>query len=237
LGPATYVGAHHGYALERFAERGWTIHAFEPDPANRAVLNQRHPDIEVDSRAVTERDGDQVDFYTSDLSTGISTLSPFHDSHRPTSRAETVRLDTYLADKGVSEVTFLKTDIEGFDLFALHGFPWNRLHPPVVVCEFEDNKTGQLGYRVEDLCAFLRAQNYTVLVSEWHPIVEYGGPHRWRIVRRYPVDLGPDSWGNLIATAPELEKQALRIARRSGRRLMLRRVIDRTRARYALRKR
>ena len=41
---------------------------------------------------------------------------------------------------------------------------------------------------------------YRVWLSEWHPIVRYGGNHRWRSVRPYPCELaGAGAWGNFIA--------------------------------------
>jgi len=39
------VGAHQGAALAPFLANGWTVHAFEPDPANRAILSSRYPAV------------------------------------------------------------------------------------------------------------------------------------------------------------------------------------------------
>ena len=133
------VGAHHGSALLPFARRGWRVHAFEPDPANRARLLARCAGlagVTLDPRAVSDRDGAAATLYTSPVSTGISALAPFHASHRAAASVETVTLTRYCAERGVERVDVLKTDVEGFDLFALRGFPWERLCPEVVVCEF-----------------------------------------------------------------------------------------------------
>jgi len=196
------IGAHHGSTLQPFAEKGWRVIAVEPDPANRSVLEQRHghrSNVTIDRRAIGEVDGESLALYTSDVSTGISALAPFHPTHRPTATVETVRLDTLLAD--VHEVTLLKTDTEGWDLPALRTFPWDRLHPTAVVCEFEDRKTSPLGYSFHDLARFLVERGYSVLVSEWYPVVEYGRRHRWRSLQPYPVELADRAaWGNLIAT-------------------------------------
>lgn len=221
------VGAHHGHALEPFLKRGWTVHGFEPDPANRAVLENRNPGFRVDTRAVSETDGDQVTLFTSDVSTGISTLSPFHATHEPTATVETVRLDTYLGDNNIHRVDFLKTDVEGYDLFALRSFPWNSHHPKAVVCEFEDNKTTRLGHTVHDLANFLQSHGYIVLVSEWFPIVEYGGDHRWRRFLRYPAAIPPDSWGNLIAIDREWVDALERAGQRAQTRLRIRQWVKR----------
>ena len=223
------VGAHHGFSLSPFLERGWTVHAFEPDPANRAILSTRCPRAIIDDRAVSEVDGEQVPLYTSDVSTGISTLSPFHATHRSSATVRTVRLDTYIRERGVEEVDFLKTDIEGFDFFALRSFPWEIRRPKAVVCEFEDRKTTRLGHDVHDIAHYLTERRYSVLVSEWDPISEYGTRHHWRRFRRYPANIAADGWGNLIAVEPELLGPLERAARLTVCRLRVSQCVDRVR--------
>lgn len=223
------VGAHQGHSLEPFLKRGWQAFAFEPDPANRRILATRFASAVIDPRAVSETDAAKVPLFTSNVSTGISTLSPFHASHEPTATVETVRLDTYLRQAGIARVDFFKTDIEGFDLFALRTFPWQTHHPKAVVCEFEDRKTTRLGHTVRDTADFLEKQGYVVVVSEWNPIVEYGSRHTWRRFVRYPVDLTDDSWGNLIAVDPALLGETERISRSTARRLRIRQRVDRMR--------
>ncbi|MGE4552374.1 MAG: FkbM family methyltransferase [Desulfovibrionaceae bacterium] len=199
------VGAHHGGSAKPFLERGWTVHAFEPDPDNRAVLQRlwgAHPNIRIDPRAVGERASAAADFYASDESTGISGLSAFTPGHRRIGAVEVVRLDQVLAERGVTRVDFLKIDTEGFDLFVLRGFDWETLRPAAVLCEFDDAKTVPLGYGFHDLAGFLAARGYHVLVSEWHPIVRYGIPHQFRRLADYPSVLAnPAAWGNLLALA------------------------------------
>ena len=223
------VGAHHGYAMDPFLRHGWTVYGFEPDPTNRQVLNSRHPEVTVDPRAVSETDGQSVSLFTSDVSTGISTLSPFHGTHAPTATVQTVRLDTFLADRGIRDVDFLKVDIEGYDLYALRSFPWDAHQPRAVVCEFEDHKTVPLGHDVHDIAKFLEQHGYKVIVSEWEPIVEYGTAHTWKRFVRYPTDISPDGWGNLIAVRPELIEATDRAGQWTIRRLRVRRWVDRLR--------
>jgi FkbM family methyltransferase len=203
-GPSTMVdvGAHHGQSLWRFAAHRWQVHAFEPDPANRSVLEKRVrgiPTVKVDRRAVAPSDGQSATLFTSPVSSGISTLSPFHRSHVPTATVETIRLDTYLTD--VDAVAVLKTDAEGYDLAVLGTFPWDRMAPRVVVCEFEDSKA--TGGTFHEMAEFLVARGYVVFVSEWYPVLEYGRQHRWRSMKEFPTPLLDSSgWGNLIAVMP-----------------------------------
>jgi FkbM family methyltransferase len=197
------VGAHFGESLRPFAQAGWQVHAFEPDQENRRALSatvKGFPDVRVDPRAVSDQVLRGVTFYRSEESSGISSLTPFHASHRAADNVvETVTLAVYLDHANVQTVDLLKIDTEGHDLPVLRSFPWLRLQPRAVLCEFEDSKTEALGYDYHDLARFLVAKGYQVMVSEWHPVVRYGSEHRWRAFRRYPTDLPDGAWGNLLA--------------------------------------
>ncbi|MFH0902002.1 MAG: hypothetical protein V2A73_15335, partial [Pseudomonadota bacterium] len=57
------VGAHYGSSCEQFARSGWRVFAFEPDAANRLVLQDRVgrlPNVEIVPLAVSDRDGEDV---------------------------------------------------------------------------------------------------------------------------------------------------------------------------------
>lgn len=196
------VGAHTGSTAAPFVAAGWRVFALEPDPANRAKLTARFAGIArvtIDARAVSEVDGDEVELYTSAISTGITPLAPFHASHTVGAVVETVRLSSFCETNSIDRIDLLKIDTEGFDLLVLRSHDWGML-PGAVVCEFEDRKTTMLGYTMVDLGAFLVDHGYHVLVSEWHPVVEYGREHRWR--RVFPwgeEEVAPGAWGNLIA--------------------------------------
>src|SRR5690606_12512035 len=100
--------------------------------------------------------------------------------------------------QGLKHVDFLKIDVEGFDFNVLKGVPWDALKPDVIEAEFEDAKTVRLGYAYRDLCDYLVARGYTVYLSEWYPIERYGALHDWRRVVKYPAEIAPEAWGNLL---------------------------------------
>jgi len=222
------VGAHHGGTLLPFARDGWTVHAFEPDPDNRIELERvtcNFDNVIVVPSAVSDSSG-EVTLYASDESTGISSLAAFTEGHRPRAVVDVTTLTDYVEEALLADVTFLKIDVEGFEKAVLNGFPWGRLHPDVVLLEFEDAKTEPLGHTWRDLADFLVAQDYSVLVSEWYPIVAYGSTHRWRGFQRYPADLvDPRAWGNLIAVRRDLYPALARIARRHARRVAVSRLL------------
>lgn len=191
------------------------MHAFEPDPDNRAVLERlwgNHPGIRIDPRAVGSEEARAAPFFASDESTGISGLSAFTAGHRCIGAVDVVTLRRIEAERNISSVEFFKIDTEGYDLFVLQGFPWERLHPEVVLCEFDDAKTLSLGYDVYHLCAFLAGRGYSLLVSEWHPILRYGIRHQFRRLVSYPASLSSSgAWGNVLAFRTPSDEQRLRV--------------------------
>ena len=209
------VGAHHGYCLMPFAKAGWQVFAFEPDPDNRAKLlenTRMYPGVHVDPRAVSDKVEVSVPFFTSDESSGVSSLSAFLPSHELTMMVSTTTLSRFLDEQGLSRVDYLKIDAEGFDLMVLQGVEWEQTQPRVILCEFEDAKTQKLGYSYQTLADYLVSRGYHVLVSEWRPIVRYGEQHSWRGYYAYPHKLHDQkAWGNLIATNDdEFYRQLLR---------------------------
>lgn len=210
------VGAHHGGSAKPFLEMGWTVHAFEPDPGNRAVLQRlwgKHPNIVIDPRAVGSQARAAAPFYASEESTGISGLTAFTKGHERIGEVEVVALRDIVRDRGVERVDYLKIDTEGYEMSVLQGFPWELLTPGVALCEFDDAKTLPLGYGFHDLCGFLVDRGYHLLVSEWHPIVRYGIPHQFKRLATYPSDLTtPEAWGNVIAFAEPLDEDRVRRA-------------------------
>ncbi len=201
------VGASTGLKLAPFADAGWRVFAFEPDPRNRVVLEHvfgDYPNVTIDPRAVSNKSAEKVIFYSSEVSLGISGLTPFHPTHTHTDVVDVTTLKEFLVQHQVHEVDVLKIDTEGHDYFVLKGFPWDLIRPEVVICEFDDGKTESLGYTWQDLATYLKEKDYRVLVSEWKPISEYGGTYQWDRISEFPSKLNsPASWGNIVAVDNE----------------------------------
>jgi hypothetical protein len=45
---------------------------------------------------------------------------------------------------------------------------------------------------------FLINLGYTVFVSEWQPIKEYGTSHKWISLYKYDGNINDDAWGNFL---------------------------------------
>ena len=209
-----------GGACLKFLSSGWRIFAFEPDGSNRAVLEKKikghknYDRIHVDHRAVGNKAQNNVPFFRSEESSGISGLSAFHPSHEQSGCVDVITLTEFIEENDeIDKIDFLKIDTEGHDLFVLQGFPWKKIKPSIILCEFEDNKTDPLGYKFNDIAAYLIDKGYTIYVSEWHPIVRYGVAHSWNTLKRYPCHLqDKNAWGNLLAFNPSTGEAVLKKA-------------------------
>ena len=203
------VGAHRGSSLRPFATSGWKVHAFEPDATNRSHLLKSLNDawdVSVSHELVSDEAGLDIPFYSSEVSSGISSSIAFHDSHEQTATVKSTTLGDYTRTKAIDHVDFLKIDTEGADLFVLRGFPFHRIEPRVVLCEFEDSKTKHRGYNTADIISLLHNAGYTsILISEWHPIVRYGQRHDFAGLRVLEdEDVSSETWGNLIGVRDPL---------------------------------
>ncbi len=210
------VGAHFGTEMAMFVELGWSVLAFEPDDNNRKRLEERfgkHPRVRIDARAISDKIQEDIVFFGSDVSTGISGLSSFHESHEERQKVTSTTLKSAMEEYSINSIDFLKTDIEGYDLFALRGVDWNGPVPDVVVSEFENRKTEPLGHSLSDMCSYLEGKGYRITISEWYPIVEYGGGHRWKQFTENASQVDPAAWGNVIAFKDGEEFQDLRADR------------------------
>lgn len=199
------IGASTGSYLERFLgdETNWKIYAFDPDPDKMKQEALEHfskrENVKFINKACSNKSGEKLQFFTSEISTGISSLHAFHSSHHKAGLVETITLNDFIEEQGITSVDILKIDTEGHDLFVLQGFPWDKLKPKVIFCEFENRKTIELGYDFHKLGDFFVEKGYRVFVSEWFPVIEYGTTHKWRTIKAYPTMLHDENaFGNFI---------------------------------------
>ena len=192
------VGAMRGGSHHRFIDNGWQVHAFEPDPAHATEISRRGfitGNMFLNEVAVMDYCSLAQPFYASPESPGIGTLTPWLDSHSLAAHVEVISLGIYILDKGHLPPDFLKVDAEGNDLHVLRGYPWWEHQPRLVMCEYDHRKEGNF-IKLVDL---LEKQGYSLIVSEYEPVIEYGKPHEWigyRGEKSAPrIDLG---WGNII---------------------------------------
>ena len=117
------VGANHGllsFGLARKLDNRVRFHLFEPNPKLIESIEksrQLYPSMraEISALAVCEEDG-TILFEVNKEQTGAS-----HITKSGGIPIRSIRLDTYLTDKGLDRVDLLKLDIEGYELTALRG--------------------------------------------------------------------------------------------------------------------
>jgi FkbM family methyltransferase len=214
------VGAHVGSSLETFAHQDWRIFAFEPDPANLAHLREmagKFPKVTVEPVALGDKEQDGMAFFSSQVSTGISSLVHFHSSHEEVAKVQVTTLARYCKAHGIRQISFLKSDTEGFDLPVLRGFDWSQPHPRVIVCEYDNFKTKELGYDLQEQAQLLLDNGYKILISEWYPLEDYGKGHKWRrFVKEPKLANTENSWGNILAVKEADWKPLTAIAAKHG---------------------
>jgi FkbM family methyltransferase len=207
------VGAHHGSSTRAFLDAGLRVLAFEPDHKNRQKLAEKFVQdrgVLIDKRALGLYPDEECDFYTSELSHGISSKLPFHESHKRTGIVQSTNLSKVYKDYEIDHVGILKIDAEGVDYSILQGLPWEIDTPDIIICEFEDKKTKILGITHSDICEFLYQKGYCVLISEWHPIQKYGIQHDWRGLKLFPSCLhDQNAWGDILAFKAKLDPQSI----------------------------
>lgn len=119
------IGAHAGYFTRLYAKLvgpTGTVYAFEPDPENYALLERNTRNLKNVKRyplAISDREG-SVDFYETENNTGCHSLVPA--GFRPNKiTVQATTLDALVRSGEISNIDFLKMDIEGAEPMALQG--------------------------------------------------------------------------------------------------------------------
>jgi FkbM family methyltransferase len=184
------VGAHVGlYALlfTRWSVGG-RVHAFEPNPTSRSLL-QRHVALNglaervlVCDAAVSDRAG-KAEFHAAPYE-GMSRLGRAHAAIADQSvqlSVDTVTIDEYCAAHDVRP-TWLRMDIEGNELAALRGAREtirSRGKELTIVVEMHPNVWSDFGSSAEEARALLASLNLRAvpLSGQRDPIGDYGIVH------------------------------------------------------------
>ncbi|MBY0560491.1 FkbM family methyltransferase [Hyphomicrobium sp.] len=138
------IGAGHPVADSVsfwFYERGWRGICVEPQPHLAALYAQIRPRDEVLQGLVGSHTG-VMDFYVVNRLHALSTTVKSHAeaaakygaSHRTVSMP-VITLAQLCERYGVTEIDFLKIDVEGAEASILAGNDWNRFRPKVIVAE------------------------------------------------------------------------------------------------------
>ncbi len=162
------AGANFGWYTTLMAERvGQTgkVHAFEPVPdtfkeltTNVKLLSDPSTVI-ANQLALSHTETETVINIFEGEPTGHASLAS-KSKNTTGFRCETVRLDEYLLNSGVSNVDFIKVDVEGAELNLLKGSGTmlGQAVPPVIVMEMAIGQSRHFGYVPNDLIEFIRSR-------------------------------------------------------------------------------
>jgi FkbM family methyltransferase len=196
------VGVQYGQSSHLFLKLDWDVYGFEPDKENSRnipVAIRDNTRFSLYDIAISDKPGLST-IYTSQESSGISSLLNFHQSHVASDSVQTDTLQNQIDTNGISNIKVIKIDTEGYDLNVLKGIDFSKCQEvEVIICEYEDQKTEKLGYFTSDIIEHLTAAGFGVLVCVWEPIIRYGVKHTFREVKKWPCKLDASSWGNIIA--------------------------------------
>jgi len=154
------VGAHMGLwtlFIAQAVPRG-SVHAFEPEPTNRAQLEVNIRlnglgNVSVHGHAIGNREGEAEFALFDGLRGSRHSITPDREAER-TMRVETLPLDSVPSRLGIPEPTVLKIDIEGAEGLALNGARRSLARPTLRLLLIEIHRqvtgTGWTVQRIRD---------------------------------------------------------------------------------------
>ena len=174
------VGANFGWyttLLRKLCGSSGAVHAFEPVPPiyDELVDNYRlmdsPPNVFLHNLALGDAPGEiEVNLFTG-LSTGHASMSDRGRDDATAFKCKIVTFDSYLSDRGIGPVDFVKVDIEGAEILFLRGAGslFEQEVPPIILMEMALEQTGNFGYKPDDLLRFMneRAPYHFYAVNEY----------------------------------------------------------------------
>lgn len=163
------IGANVGWYTTLFqklvGETG-EVHAFEPMPQTfnflkrNAELNKQFDNLTLNNLALGDVEKN-IDLHIfPDLPDGHASISTFGHQNYQTFSCPMITLDSYLAEKNISNVNLVKIDIEGAELMMLKGA--NKLFeqevPPIFEIEMALATSKSFGYLPNDLIEYIKSK-------------------------------------------------------------------------------
>jgi len=179
------VGANVGYTatvLCSFLKKGQKVHAFEPDRKNYRDLIQTIDRFQMSSRieaipaAVGSTEGEILLWLNRDhpadhrvLNESLKASLAEKGLNPDFEKVPMITIDQYCKSKGIDRVSFLKVDVQGFELEVLKGALETIDQNPRISIYFEycAEHLKALGAKPEALLEFFRGKGFQIL--EFNP--------------------------------------------------------------------
>lgn len=161
------VGANFGWyttLFSRYCGKSGAVHSFEPTPPTFAELKQNYelmgspPNVLINNLGVGAEPSELTINVFEGLSHANASLSDQGRAGAVSYKCEIITLDSYLAEKDIGEVNFIKVDIEGSEMNFLKGAEklFRQKTPPIWLMEMGLEQTRHFGYLPNDLIDFMR---------------------------------------------------------------------------------
>jgi FkbM family methyltransferase len=163
------AGANFGWystLFHKFCGASGAVHAFEPMPPTFEELKQNYdlmgnpPNVFINNLGLGEKADELTINLFEGLATGHASLSNQGRDDAISFKCKVVTLDSYLEEKSVADVNFVKVDIEGAEMMFLKGAEklFKQEVPPIWLMEMALQQTKNFGYLPNDLIEFMRGK-------------------------------------------------------------------------------
>ncbi len=156
------VGANMGYYTIWFSKFSKNIYSFEPDLLNydrlqaNIKINSLKDSVKTFDVAVAEKDGSL--FFTQDLDIRNHIL--LNDKHQGV-KVSCRRLDSILLENKIIDISYLKIDVEGFELDVLKGLGDYFINYKVDIIQIEINiAMKNSAYSLNEFLLFISSNKY-----------------------------------------------------------------------------
>lgn len=163
------VGANIGWYSTLFRKivgASGAVHSFEPVPQTFAELeknvrlNGAPPNVFLNNFGLGDEEKILKIHLFDDLPSGHASLAAPGNRAGQAIPIQIKTLDSYLTEREIETVDFVKVDIEGAEMMFLKGAAklFEQKTPPVIFMEMALETAREFGYKPNDLIDFIRAQ-------------------------------------------------------------------------------
>lgn len=174
----TNIGFYSIMMAKKVAPNG-KVHSFEPIPQNydlflrNVELSKVNSNIQKIPKALWNKE-EILSFSRAKTETrndGQFTAGHIENkSEESDIQCETIRLDNYVKENNLTQINFIKMDIEGSELNALKGaYETLSRFKPLILLEVCRETCERFGYTPEDLWSYLKQFEYKIWTSGTNP--------------------------------------------------------------------
>lgn len=169
------IGASYGrytFLMSRLAGAKGHVYSFEPGNSSgktfaRVIKFHGLSNITFIKKALSNQEGPAYLVIpikeTGSLGEPIARLGKEDETNAVIEKVETVTLDRYCLEQGLSRVDFIKCDVEGSEMLFLEGAKQTLLrHKPILLCEISPPTLHYCSNHLHHLLALLSVPGYCV---------------------------------------------------------------------------